>query len=107
MGRQTASAAEKGLRRMLRDYGFRCEAVSWVRGKDIDEHTAIVCWPGHHAGDVVELFTRHIGLEITRIHIGRETHPGQPPTVRIYVRWTTIEEMKEAHNGYAEEPAAH
>lgn len=91
---QTATSEERGFRALLKEYGFRCEAIPWIRQRD-EAHTAVIC-PAGDIGNVVEIFTRklvtgRIPIEITRIHIPKENRYGQP-WCRIYFRWMTVEE---------------
>ena len=86
---RTARPSEVSLRRMLREFGFfKVEAVPWIRQQD-GAHTAIVCWPAEETAKAVTLLLNPANkfLEITKIHIGRVTCPGQPPEVRVYIKW--------------------
>jgi hypothetical protein len=86
--RQTATAAENGCRRHFREAGFRVEAVPFIRARD-EEFMAVLCFPATDVATTVQILTHpdQKVLEITRIHIGRVTYPGQSPECRVYVRW--------------------
>jgi hypothetical protein len=73
---------------MFRELGLRVEAVPFIRARD-EEFMAILCWPATDVAQTVLLLTGQANqvLEVTRIHIGRVTYPGQPPEARVYVRW--------------------
>lgn len=95
---QTATPEERKFRQLLKNYGYRCEAVSFLRGhvyeEDQGEHTAVICYPPREVGEVVELFTRKhwSSIQVTRIHIPSENQYGQP-AIRVYLRWSTKKEM--------------
>jgi hypothetical protein len=75
---------------MFRERGFDVEAVPFMRARD-REFMAVKCWPAQDVAEVVEMLAdpRNRVLEVQRIHIGRETYPGQPPMARVYVRWAS------------------
>lgn len=94
---QTATSDERQFRLLLRNYGFRCEAVPFIRARydgDMPEHTAVVCYPPDVVADIVEIFlhkhNRHI--QVTRVRVPKETRYGQP-ACRVFLRWSTEEEM--------------
>jgi hypothetical protein len=97
---QTATDAEKAFRRLMRNYGFRVEAVPFIRARydhtDQPEHTAVICYPPDVVAAVVKLFTNphNYHIQITRIHIPSENQYGQP-AIRVYLRWSTPAERWE------------
>lgn len=106
--RQTATREEKGFRALLKEYGFRAEAVPFIRQRD-DAHTAIVC-SAKEVGNVVELFTRklvtgRIPMDITRIHIPKENRYGQP-WCRVYFRWEFDEPCDDCGNALCDRQCA-
>lgn len=83
-------------RQMFRAQGFEVKSVSLGRQRENGEFMELVFWPGHEAWVAVELLTQKANnaVHISRIHIGRETYPGQPQVVRVYVAWDSVPEPR-------------